>query len=148
MPWLGIIVVPIVLLTHIALSAARKAEVILFLKAAAMGFCVDTVLVFAGVFTPVRYLFPMPYSTLWMVLLWMNFAATLNVSLKKLHGRYMLSAILGSIGGPAAYYSGAKLGATTSIPGFADVLVLSAAWAVAVPALFWIAARINKKYVA
>ena len=146
MPWLGIIVVPLVLAVHFALSPNRKAEVILVLTAGAMGFCVDTFLVKAGVFTPVLYLFPFPLSPPWMVLLWMDFATALNVSLKKLHGRYLLSAVLGGIGGPSAYYSGAKLGATTLIPGTADLLVLSVAWAAAVPALFWIAERINEKY--
>jgi hypothetical protein len=146
-PWLGIIAVPLVLVTHFALSPNRKAEMILVLGAGAMGFCADTLLVFAGVFTPVLYLFPLPFSPPWMVLLWTNFATVLNVSLKKLHGRYLLSAVLGYIGGPAAYYSGAKLGAMTSIPDTGDLLVLAAVWAAAVPALFWIAARINKKWI-
>jgi hypothetical protein len=146
MPWLGVIAVPIVLAAHLALSPNRKAEGLLLLLAGAVGFFVDTALVWAGIFTPVRLLFPYPLTTPWMVLLWMNFATAINVSLKKLHGRYALSAVLGSVGGPSAYYSGAKLGATTSIPGTIDLFVLSAAWAAAVPVLFWIAARINKKY--
>jgi tetrahydromethanopterin S-methyltransferase subunit D len=145
-PWFGVIAVPFVLVIHLALSHNKKAEVILILIAGAIGFCVDSLLVFAGIFTPVRYLFPLPFSTPWMVLLWMNLATVLNVSLRKLHGRYLLSAFLGSIGGPSAYYSGAKLGATNSIPDLKGLLILSVTWAAAVPALFWIAARINGKY--
>jgi hypothetical protein len=141
------IVVPLVLLIHIALSMNRKGEVMLILAAGAAGFLMDTFLVSIGVFSPVPYLFPLPFSPPWMVLLWMNFAATLNFSLQGLHGRYLLAAVLGSIGGPAAYYSGAKLGAMTSIPDTGDLLVLAAAWAAAVPALFWIAARMNEKYI-
>jgi hypothetical protein len=148
MPWLGLVAVPIVLMVHVTLSPYRKADVMLIFLAGIMGFCVDTLLVYAGVFTPVHYLFPVPFSPPWMVLLWMNFATALNVSLKSLHGRYLLSALLGAIGGPSAYYSGAKLGATTTIPGTSDLLVLSAVWAAAVPALFWIAFRINKHHIA
>ncbi|UCH46329.1 MAG: DUF2878 domain-containing protein [Nitrospiraceae bacterium] len=147
MPWLGVIVVPIVLVIHAALSPKRKAEAILIVAAGALGFCTDTVLVLAGVFTPVAHLFPIPFSPPWMVLLWMCFATSLNVSLRKLHGRYLLSAVLGLIGGPAAYYSGAKLGATTTIPGLTELLVLAVVWAAAVPALFWLASRINRMYV-
>jgi hypothetical protein len=147
-PWLGIIGVPLVLVIHGALSRNRKAEVILLFTAGALGFSVDTLLIFAGVFTPVPYLFPMPLSPPWMVLLWMNFAAVLNASLRKLHGRYLLSAVLGAIGGPAAYYSGAKLGAMTSLPDTVDLFVLSAVWAAAVPLLYWLAAGINKRYAA
>ena len=146
MPWLGVIVVPIVLVFHVVLSPSRKAEVVLILSAGAMGFCIDTMLVSAGIFSPVLYLFPYPFSPPWMIMLWMNLATTLNVSLQKLHGRYLLSAVLGAIGGPAAYYSGAKLGATTAVPGTSDILVLSAAWAVAIPVLFWIADRMNKTF--
>jgi hypothetical protein len=131
---------------HVVLSPYRKAEITLLLSAGALGFCVDSLLIYTGVFTPILYLFPFPFSPPWMVMLWMNLATTLNISLQKLRGHYLLSAVLGSIGGPAAYYSGAKLGATTAIPGTSDMLVLSAAWASAVPVLFWVAARINQKY--
>lgn len=144
MPWLGVIVVPIVLAAHLALSPKRKAEAMIILSAGALGFCIDTFLILIGVFTLAPYLLPFPFSPPWMVLLWMDFATAINVSLKKLHGRYVLSAVLGAIGGPSAYYSGAKLGATTSIPGAADLIVISVAWAAAVPLLYWIAARMNK----
>ena len=147
MPWLGMIVVPIVLVVHVALSPNRKAEVMLILSAGVLGFCVDTLLVYSGVFTPVAYLFPIPFSPIWMVLLWMIFSTAINVSLQKLHGHYLLSAVLGSVGGPAAYYSGAKLGATTAIPGTSDMLILAVAWALAVPVLFWIADRMNKTFI-
>jgi tetrahydromethanopterin S-methyltransferase subunit D len=147
MPWLGVIAVPVVLVIHVALSPDRKAEVILILSAGALGFVIDTGLIVTGIFTPILYLFPYPFSPPWMVLLWMIFSTAINVSLQKLHGHYLLSAVLGSVGGPAAYYSGAKLGATTAIPGTSDMLILAVAWAVAVPALFWNAGRINEKYI-
>jgi hypothetical protein len=145
MPWLGVVVVPIVVVLHIAIAFQKQDELFLILAAGAVGFCVDSVLVAFGVFSPVAYLLPAPFSPPWMVLLWMNFAITLNASLKKLHGRYTLSALLGAVSGPAAYYSGAKLGAATELPTISDLVVLSAVWAAAVPALFWIAAKLNEK---
>ena len=71
MPWLGVIVVPIVLVIHVVLSPTRKAEVVLILSAGAMGFLIDTMLVSAGIFSPVLYLFPYPFSPPWMIMLWM-----------------------------------------------------------------------------
>ncbi len=144
MPWLGVIVVLIVVVIHVVLSQNRKGEVMLALSAGAIGFIIDTLLVSADIFTPILYLFPSPFSPPWMIMLWVNFATTINVSLQKLHGHYLLSAVLGSIGGPAAYYGGAKLGATTALPGTSELILLSVVWAAAVPVLFWIAARINK----
>lgn len=118
----------------------------LVLTAGVLGFCFDSLLISAGIFTPVQHLFPYPLSPPWMILLWMNFASVINVSLKRLHGRYLLSAGLGSVGGPAAYYGGAKIGAIALVFDTGHLLALTTAWAVAVPSLFWIAARLNKKY--
>lgn len=148
LPWLGLAVMPLVLLIHIIFSPHKKAEAVFILLAGFIGFWVDTLLVYAGVFTPVQYLSPHPFSPPWMVVLWMGFATSMNASLKQLHGRYTLSALLGAFGGPSAYYGGAQLGATTSIPGTADLLVLGVVWAAAVPALFFITSRINRKYAA
>ncbi len=146
MPWLGIVVVPIVLGLHLALSPDWKPELLLALSAAAMGFGFDTMLVSAGVFAPVLFLFPEPFSPPWMVMLWVNFATTLNVSLGFLRGKYFFAGILGALGGPAAYYSGARLGAMTEMPGAGDLAILTIAWAAAVPLLYRVAKLINDRF--
>ena len=69
----------------------------------------------------------------------MNFAATLNVSMAWLRGRYLLAAVFGAIGGPLAYYSGAKLGATEALPSLNGMLVLAVGWGVMTPLLVWLA---------
>lgn len=81
----------------------------------------------------------LPLSPLWMISLWLNLATILNISLKWLHGRYFLAAILGAVGGPTAYYAGARLGATQGAFGMESILVLSVAWGFAIPALFFMA---------
>ena len=42
MPWAGMIVVPLVLALHLALSSDKKAETMLILSAGIVGFFVDT----------------------------------------------------------------------------------------------------------
>jgi hypothetical protein len=145
-PWLGTVIIPLVLAAHLALSPGRKAELLQAILAGIIGFCLDSVLITLGVFTPVFWFFPAPFSPPWMVMLWVNFAITLNVSLRRLHGRYLLSALLGAVGGPAAYYGGAGLGAMTAIPDTVSLIVLAIVWGVVVPALFRIASVINKWY--
>lgn len=145
MPWFGTVVIPLMLAGHVVLSRCRKGELLLAILAGIIGFCLDTALVAMGVFSPVFWLFPGPLSPPWMVMLWVNFAVTLNVSLKRLHGRYLLSSILGAVGGPAAYYGGAGLGAMTEIPGTMSLVVLAVVWSAVVPALFRIASAINKR---
>jgi hypothetical protein len=144
--WLGVVVVPLVVALHLTLSPDWRSELALALGAGAIGLVFDTALVSIGVFSPVFFLLPAPLSPPWMVMLWINFSTTLNRSLGSLQDRYLLAGLLGAVGGPAAYYSGARLGAMTSIPAGTQLLVLAAAWAVVVPFLYRLSARINESF--
>ena len=134
MPWLGVAVIPLVLLFNLVMTAEWKNELAIAAAAAVAGFVVDTGLTAAGTFTPVPFLLPRPFSPLWMVALWANQAMTLNSCMAWLRGRYLAGALFGAIGGPLAYLSGAKLGAA-SIPSMRGLLVLGITWAVAFPVL-------------
>jgi hypothetical protein len=134
-PWLGLAAMVPLLATHLGLVENRRGEVKLLLAAASLGFLFDTALVYTGVFTPLPYLLPWPFSPPWMICLWLGFASTLNVSLSWLRGRYLLAALFGGIGGPLAYYSGARLGATEGLPSSAALLVLAVGWALMTPLL-------------
>ncbi|GAC1469352.1 MAG: DUF2878 domain-containing protein [Desulfuromonadaceae bacterium] len=138
-PWLGPLVMIPVLAIHLALLDNRWGEVKLLLVAGVLGFLFDTAFVADGIFTPLQHLFPRPFSPPWMISLWLNFAATLNVSMAWLHGRYLLAAVFGAIGGPLAYYSGAKLGATEALPTTSGMLLLAIGWGIMTPLLVWLA---------
>jgi hypothetical protein len=137
--WLGPLIMLPVLAIHLTLEDKQKCEVKLLLAAGVLGFLFDTALVSGGVFTPFQHLFSRPFSPPWMICLWLNFAATLNVSLAWLRGRYLLAALFGAIGGPLAYYSGAELGATEALPTFAGMLLLAIGWGIMTPLLVWLA---------
>jgi hypothetical protein len=143
MPWIGVVAVPLVLALHLALSPDWRPELLLALAAAGTGFVFDSVLVASGAFSPIPYVFPVPFSSLWMVMLWVNLATTMNVSMGWLSGRYAVAAVFGAIGGPVAYLSGAKLGAMTSIPDAGGLLAIGIAWAMALPLLCLIASLIS-----
>jgi hypothetical protein len=147
MPWLGVLAVPIALALHLALSPDWRPELLLALAAAATGFVFDSILIAAGMFSPVPYILPSPFSSLWMVMLWINLATTMNVSLGWLRGRYALAAVFGAFGGPLAYYSGAKLGAMTAIPPVNALLAIGVAWALAFPLLLKINDVVQKQFV-
>lgn len=145
MPWLGVTAVTAALALHLALSPDWRPELLLAFCAAILGFIVDSVLITAGAFSPVPYLFPEPLTSLWMVMLWVNLATTLNVSLGWLRGRYRFIAAFGAIGGPLAYYGGAKLGAMTRVPDTGGILGIGAAWAIALPLLYVMANMISHR---
>jgi hypothetical protein len=144
MLWLGPLVMLPVLAIHLSLLDNRPGELKLLLAAGLLGFFYDTAFVSWGVFTPLQHLFPRPFSPPWMICLWINFAATLNVSMAWLRGRYFLAAVFGAIGGPLAYYSGAKLGATEALPSYNGMLLLAIGWGIMTPLLVWLAKVFTK----
>lgn len=144
MPWLGVVIVPLVLIVNVVLSADRRQELVVALVAAVMGFAVDTGLVAAGVFAPVPFLVPRPFSPPWMVMLWVNQATTLNGCLAWLRGRYLAGSLFGALGGPLAYLSGAKLGAA-SLPSTNGLVILGITWACAFPALLATAEFVRRR---
>ena len=80
-----------------------------------------------------------------MLALWVNFGTLLNASLAWLKRRYLLGAVLGFLGGPAAYYSGHRLGALTfNTPLIKNMVLLGISWAVAVPFLFYFVEAVEK----
>ena len=143
--WLGPVAMIPTLAIHLVLQENRRGEVKLLLAAGLLGFVFDTTFVAGGVFTPLQHLFLRPFSPPWMICLWLNFAATLNVSMAWLRGRYRLAGILGAIGGPLAYYSGAKLGATEALPTTTGMLLLAVGWGIMTPLLVWLARTTGKR---
>lgn len=112
-----------------------------------VGLVADTAFLQAGL---LAYAEPLPsvhLAPFWILVMWMNFALTVNVALRWLHGRYGLAAVLGLAGGPLAYLAGVKLGAAalTADPVRAYGLI-GLVWGVAVPLLFAVAERLNRRW--
>lgn len=111
-------------------------ELLTIFIAAATGFVFDSVLTAAGVMSFPGNAWHSALAPLWMIALWMNLAGTLNGVLRWLSGRYALSAILGALGGPLAYYAGASLGAVElGEPLSRSLLLISLEWTAAMPLL-------------
>lgn len=144
-PWEGTAAAAAILGAQLALAADRRGELVLVASAAVLGFLFDSALVALGVFVPKEPLLPRPFSPPWMIVLWPNFAATLNGSLAWLRGRVLPSALFGAVGGPLAYYAGARLGATESIPTPAGLALLAAGWGILTPLLLRLAERPGRR---
>jgi hypothetical protein len=78
----------------------------------------------------------------WLVVLWALFATTLNGSLRLLQGRPWIAGALGALGGPLAYYAGARIGALQFVEPLAVMAALAVAWAAAMPLLLSLARRL------
>jgi hypothetical protein len=135
LPMLGTGVALAIVAFHVARAARPGDEAILVLISAAIGLFFDSALVAAGwVRYPAGTLVPgvAPY---WIVALWMLFATTLNVSLRWLRRMPVAAALLGAVGGPVAYWGGARLGGMQFAEPVAASIALAAGWAVITPIL-------------
>lgn len=144
-PWIGMAAVALVWGSQIAFSPARCQDIILALTAAALGLLWDTAMLRTGV---VVYASPGPVSDWapgWIWALWILLSTILREPLRWLHGRSLLSALVGGVGGALSYWSAVRLGAGTFDNLSRALLVLGAGWAIITPALTefarWLAAR-------
>jgi hypothetical protein len=138
-PWIGPLIVAILVSLHLAVLASRWHLLRLVLLAAVLGIAMDGLMLLLGVFAFQSSALPIWISPLWLTAMWVNFSLTLRVSMSWLLDRYLLGALLGSVSGPAAYYAGAKLGAIsfqTTLP--VAFLVLAVVWSISLPLLtYW-----------
>jgi hypothetical protein len=140
--WLGLVVVPILFVIHIAVIESHKIATVLIVAVASMGvgFLVDTTLIIIGAVEPNRWMMPAPFTTLWDLLIWANFSLTLDSSLRFLQKRPLAAAVLGAICVPGVYYAGDRLGALhLSNPVSLNLLWVGVLWFFAMPCLSFIA---------
>jgi hypothetical protein len=142
-PWLGTSIALAIVVWHVGRSPRPRAETILVLAAAGIGAVADTLPVAADWVRYASGTVVPGTAPVWLVAMWMLFATTLNVSLRWLR-RYPLAAIaLGALGGPLAYWGGARLGAMEFVAPVAATVALAIGWAVLTPLLVWLARRFD-----
>ena len=127
---------------NLAVTPRKAFTLKLILAAAVVGLATDGTLVRLG-FTHFASPGAFPeWPPAWIILMWMAFATTLDVSVAWLQHRLLLAAMLGMIGGPLSYYAGARLGAMQfSQPIWLSLCAIGAAWALALPLLLFVARR-------
>ena len=142
-PWVGPVVVAVVIAVHLAFAWRPTREVLLALTAALMGLVADSLLVATGwVSYPSGNWIP-GFAPYWIIAMWALFATTLNVSMKWMQGRQALAVVFGAIGGPLSYLAGWKLGAISLEAPVAAFLALAVIWALAMPLLMSLSARFD-----
>lgn len=143
MPWAGPLGIGIAIALHLTASRRALPELLLILCCGAIGAVFDSLLVAADWVSYPNGMVVGYAAPYWIVAMWMLFATTLNVSLKWLKPRKGLSILFGLVGGPLAYFSGAKLGAIVLNAELPALLALGFGWALKVPALLLLAERLD-----
>jgi hypothetical protein len=143
LPWAGTGVALAIVALHLVRARRRRDELTLVVIAAAIGAVFDSALVLAGWVAYHSGTLVSGTAPHWLVAMWMLFAATLNVSLRWLRRLPLAGAALGAVGGPLAYWGGARLGAMEFLAPTAATVALAIGWAVLTPCLCRLAQRFD-----
>ncbi len=139
----GTLVVALAVGLHLWFAPRRMPEALLVLVVASVGFFWDSLIVSLGLMSYPAGNFAPGAAPHWIIAMWALFATTLNVSMGWMRGRPLLAGLMGAVGGPLAYLAGQRLGGVEmSDPGLA-LAVQALGWAVIMPLLTLVAARLN-----
>tara|TARA_B100000795_G_scaffold146770_1_gene109996 strand:- start:32 stop:544 length:513 start_codon:yes stop_codon:yes gene_type:complete len=133
----------LIVLFHIYLTKYKKNELKILLLASIIGFLFDGFLLKSELVLYADHGWSYSITPLWIIILWMGFAITLNSSLSWLKKKLNLSILFGAIGGPLAYLAGEKLGAVTLLTSD-TLLVIATGWAIITPLLILVSNKISK----
>ena len=123
-----------ILFLHLYLTDKNANDIKLSAIAATFGFIFDGFMLFNNMIIYNNPGVPYPFTPIWIVILWILFAITLNHSLAWLKGRTSLAMLFGLMGGPLVYLAGEKLLAVT-IASPNTLIVLAIGWALITPLL-------------
>lgn len=142
-PYVAVLTAALIVGWHVLRAPRATPELTLVAAVVGIGVVFDSLLAASGW---LMYASPVPFAHLapvWILALWACFATTLNVSLRWLRDYPVAAVIFGAVGGPAAYIAGAALGGVEwqSMP--AALGALAAGWAVFMPIMLRISARLD-----
>lgn len=143
LPAFALAVALAVMLLHLSTAVAPLRELALIAIAAAVGALFESGLVASGWVRINESALLGGSIPFLMVALWGVFATTLNVALRWLRQRYLLSALLAAVGAPLAYLAGSRLGAIHWVETMPALVLISVGWAVLMPLLMRSAQRFD-----
>ena len=140
-PMIGVGVAGLFIAWHLTLARSAKSELAMIVLTGLIGGAWETLIVHQDW---VRYMGGTSpnWPPAWIIALWLAFATTFNVSLRWLQNRHGLAALLGLLGGPAAWYAGARLGALELPDPSVALMAIGFGWAVLMPFLLFLAHRL------
>jgi hypothetical protein len=144
-PWLGPVVVAVLVAGHLARHPRRRRELLVIACVAPLGAALDSLQQALGW---IRYEGPPllgVLAPLWIVALWVLFPITFHGSMGWLRRRPLLAALLGATGGPLGYVGGERLGALEILPErWTSLGGMALFWGLAMPGMLWIAERLDR----
>lgn len=145
LPWAGPAALLVFATIQVSMASRPRYDLAAMAVFATAGLLIDSAWSLSGALSyaagwPVPQLAPV-----WLVGLWASFSLTLGHSLAWLRPRRGLAALFGMAGGGFSYWMGARIGAVElAIPGWIYGVAVGLCWAVALPALIALTARVAR----
>jgi hypothetical protein len=145
LPWLGPVVVTLIVLVTGWFAPRRDSFLLLLGLSGAVGLCWDSALAASGLIAYAPGPITPPLAPLWILALWLLFASTFNLSMRWLQSRMLLAAALGAVAAPLSYLAGERLGALRLLRPEGALLAQAVGWALMMPVLLSFARRLNAR---
>ena len=142
LPWLGVIVVAVIVAWHLLQAKQAKPEIILLVLALVIGGMFDQLMLMNGLISYQAHGWSISLLPAWILALWAVFVTILNVSLRWMRGKWLVAILFGAIGGPLAYIGAEKLGAVTLNTVPMSYVALSVGWGILTPLLL----KVSEKF--
>ena len=142
LPWLGVIVVAVIVAWHLLQAKQAKPEIILLVLALVIGGMFDQLMLMNGLISYQAHGWCVNLLPAWILALWAVFVTILNVSLRWMRGKWLVAILFGAIGGPLAYIGAEKLGAVTLNTVPMSYVALSVGWGILTPLLL----KVSEKF--
>lgn len=138
-PQWAALAVAVVVAIHLLRVAVPVKEALFLLCAGLVGLAWESLLVNSGL---LGYPTGGPsggWAPYWIVAMWVLFATTINHGFAWIKRNWMLSSVMGLVGGPMAFFAGAGMGAVTFSNTLVALAAIGAGWAILLPLLVLIA---------
>jgi hypothetical protein len=143
-PWIGPLVIGLILGLHFWRSRDRRGEIIFVSLAGGLGLLVDSLQKVGGLIVYQQDTLAIAWlAPFYIVSLWMLYASTFTSSMDWMRRSYLLALVAGALFGPLSYLAGHRLGAISFAHSHEMTLgVLALIWSIANPLLVFISNRI------
>ena len=143
MPWLGLLIVGLIVVLHIRSADQPRHEIQLLALCVGLGLVFDSLLVSSGWVTYPSGMMFTGIAPYWILAMWALFSTTLNLSMGWLKSSLVLASIMGAVFGPLSYLAGQRLGAIVLVDLRSSLVALAVIWALVMPILTYAARRLD-----
>ena len=145
--YLGVLLTIFTGIIHLNSVLNPKYEIKLILSVGLLGLLVESFHLHSQVLEYNGYIYLNSlFPPLWILCMWLGFAATLNYSMFWMKDRWILMVICGAIFGPMSYIAGLKLGVLSfNFSYILSVIIIGTTWGISIPIMYYINQLIYNK---